>query len=263
MSIPFVLIVLYFKKIDNQYEANHIDLLSSISISSIWANFLMYFQQIGQYVIWHLSFIKISGYIFGFILLFYFGFALKSVERLKLFAPIVVWIGINFAIIVLWPLAQGTRYLLPIIPFVIWIAVVGFNDWIDNQKLNRWISFVFICFLVLQSAASMTFYRFFYNANKVIGTTQTDIYDKVKLTVEDNEVIAFDKPRWLHLATNKKCIRKQSDSAFFASPAKYRLITNKNIYHGRVIKLTDTRLDSIYGNADFTLYRRNDLKGTK
>jgi len=263
ISVPFVLIVLYFKKLDNQYEANHIDLLSSISISSIWANFNMYFQQIGQYTIWHLGFVKISGYVCAFILLFYFGFALKSNERLKLFAPVLVWIGINFVIIILWPLAQGTRYLLPIIPFVIWIAVVGFNDWIENKKLNRWISLLFICLLALQSVASMTFYRFFYNANKVIGSTQTDIYDKVKLMIDDKEIIAFDKPRWLYLATNKKCIRKQSDSAFFASPAKYWLITNRNIYSGRLKKLSDPRLDSIYGNADFTLYLRNDLKRTK
>ncbi len=260
MSIPFVLVVLYFKKLDSQYESNHIDLLSTINISTILDNLFLYCKQIGQFVLYHLGFIPITGKLFGIVLLFYFGYALKSIERFKLFAPIIVWIGINFAIIVLWPIAQGTRYLLPIIPFIIWIAVVGFNDWIENQKLNRWISVVFICFLVLQSGASMTFYRFFYNANKVIGPTQTDIYDKLQLMVDDKEVIAFDKPRWLHLATNKKCIRKQSDSSFFASPAKYWLITNRNIYNGRLKKFSDQRLDSIYGNADFTLYRRNDLK---
>ncbi len=262
-SIPFVLVVFAFRKIDNQYESNHVDLMSSVTFSSIWSNIVMYFQQIGQYAIWHLGFVKTTGYVFAFILLFYFGFALKSIERLKVFAPVLVWIAFDFILIVLWPIAQGTRFLLPIIPFVIWIAVVGFNDWIENQKLNRWISLICICLLVLQSLATMTFCRFFFNANKVIGSLQTDIYDKVKLIVDDNDIIAFDKPRWLHLVTDKKAIRKQSDSSFFKSSASYWLVTNKNIYSGSNNKKTDNRLDSIYGNADFTLYRRNDLKRIK
>ncbi len=263
LSMPFILIVIYFKNIDNQYESNHIDLLSSISFSSVYENIVLYFQQIGQYPIWYLGFINSTGYLFGFIVLFYFGFALRTIERLKLFAPIIIWIGINFALIVIWPIAQGSRYLLPIIPFIIWIAVVGFNDWILNQKINKFISISFIVILFIQSLATMVFYRFVTNTNKVIGKHQMDIYKNIQYIVADDEVIAFDKPRWLHLVTNKKAIRKQTDSSFFLSPAKYWLITNKNIYSNRMNKKLDNRLDSIYGNADFTLYRRNDLKITE
>jgi hypothetical protein len=258
-SLPFVLVVFYFKKIDGQYESNHIDLLSNITVSSVLGNLSLYYKQIGQYVLWHLGFLPETGYAFGIILLFYFGFALKLTERLKLFAPILVWIFLNFALIVIWPIAQGSRYLLPIIPFIIWISILGFNDWIQNQKWNRWISIGFILLIVIQSFASMFFYRFVYNNNKVIGTTQNDIYEKLKLIVPDHEVVAFDKPRWLHLVTNKKCVRKESDSSFFKSKAQFRLITNKSMYSNRFEKLNDSRLDSIYGNADFTLYKRNDL----
>lgn len=258
-SLPFVLVVLYFKKIDGQYESNHIDLLSNITVSSVLSNLSLYYKQIGQYVLWHLGFLPETGYVFGIILLFYFGFALKSAERLKLFAPVLVWIFLNFALIVIWPIAQGSRYLLPIIPFIIWISIIGFNDWIQNQKWNRLISIGFILLIVIQAFASMVFYRFVYNNNKVIGTTQVDIYHKVKLMVNDEDVIAFDKPRWLHLVTNKKCVRKESDSSFFKSNAQFRLITNKSMYSNRFEKLNDSRLDSIYGNADFTLYKRNDL----
>ncbi len=258
-SIPFVFIVLFFKKLDSQYEANHVDLLNSITITSILNNFSLYSKQIGQFPLWHLGFIPATGILFGIITLFFFGFALKTIDRLKLFAPILLWILVNFALIVIWPIPQGTRYLLPIIPFIIWISIVGFNDWIQNSKLNRWISFAFIGLILIQSIATMGFYRFVFNTNKVIGDTQTDIYKKVKLIVNENDIIAFDKPRWLHLITDKKCVRKQSDSSFFKSDAKYLLITNKNIYSDRIQKKIDSRLDSIYGNADFTLYKRNDL----
>lgn len=259
VSVPFVLIVVYFKIIDSQYESNHIDVLSSITISSVVNNLSLYYKQIGQYVLWHLGFLPITGQLFGAIVLFFFGNALRSWERLKLFAPVLVWIAVNFALIIVWPIAQGSRYLLPIVPFIIWISIVGFNDWIQNQKWNRWISIGFVLLIVIQAFASMVFYRFVYNTNKVIGTTQEDIYHKVKLMVSDEDVIAFDKPRWLHLVTNKKCVRKESDSSFFKSNAQFRLITNKNMYSNRFKKLNDSRLDSIYGNADFTLYKRNDL----
>ena len=263
VSLPFVLFVLYLKKIDSQYESNHIDLLSSISTTSIFYNLSLYFKQIGQYVLWHLGFLPMTGVLFGIILLFFFGNALKSMNRLKLFAPILIWILVNFALIVIWPIAQGTRYLLPIIPFIIWISVIGFNDWFPNQKWNRLISLAFISLIALQAAASIFFYRFVFNTNKVIGTAQTDIYEEVKLIVPDHEVVAFDKPRWLHLITDKKCVRKQTDSTFFKSNAQFWLITNKNMYSNRLQKLTDSRLDSIYGNADFTLYKRNDLSSRK
>ncbi len=263
ISIPFVFIVLYFKKLDSQYEANHVDLLNSITSTSILNNVSLYCKQIGQYPLWHLGFIPSTGILFGIITLFFFGFALKSIDRLKLFAPILLWILVNFALIVIWPIAQGTRYLLPIIPFIIWISIVGFNDWIQNSKLNRWISIAFIGLILIQSIATMGFYRFVFNTNKVIGNAQTDIYEKVKFILDDRDIIAFDKPRWLHLITDKKCVRKQSDSSFFKSDAKYLLITNKNIYSDRIQKKIDSRLDSIYGNADFTLYHRNDLSPRK
>jgi hypothetical protein len=263
VSLPFVLIVLYFKKLDSQYESNHFDLLSTINISTILDNLFLYCNQIGQFVLYHLGFLPLTGKLFGIVLFFYFGYALKSIERLKLFAPILIWVLTNFVLIVVWPIPQGTRYLLPIIPFIIWIAVVGFNDWIQNQKINKVISFSFIVLLLIQSLASIGFYRFAINTNKVIGVSQADIYQHIENLVADDDIIAFDKPRWLHLVTNKKCIRKLSDSTFFNSAAKYWLITNKNIYHGRNNKLTNPKLDSIYGNAEFTLYRRNDFLQAK
>ncbi len=263
ISIPFVFIVLYLKKLDSQYEANHVDLLSNITSASVFNNLFLYSKQIGQYLLWHLGFMPLTGILFGIITLFFFGFALKTMDRLKLFAPILSWILVNFALIVIWPIGQGSRYLLPIIPFVIWISVIGFNDWIQNQKLNQIISTIFIALIIIQSLATIVFYRFVFTTNKVIGATQTDIYEKVKLLVPDHEIIAFDKPRWLHLITDKKCVRKQSDSSFFKSDAKYLLITNKNIYSNRIQKKIDSRLDSIYGNADFTLYNRNDLSPRK
>ena len=262
-TLPFALALFYLKKIENQFEANHLDLLSSITSSTILNNFSIYSKQIGQYALWHLGFLPITGTLFGIVAIFYFGYALKTWSRIRMFAPILFWVLVNFVVIVIWPLGQGSRYLLPIIPFIIWISIVGFNDWIQNQKLNRIISYVFIGLILIQSLATMVFYRFIFNPNKVIGLTQTDIYEKVKFTVDDKDIVAFDKPRWLHLVTNKKCVRKQSDSSFYKSDALYLLITNKNIYSDRFQKKIDTRLDSVYGNNDFTLYKRNDLKTRK
>jgi hypothetical protein len=63
------------------------------------------------------------------------------------------------------------------------------------------------------------------------------------------------------LITNKKVIRKSSDSSFFNSQANYLLKKRIGIYSKRPEFVTDKRLDSVYGNKDYILYRRNDLLG--
>lgn len=264
LSLPVVIIVLYLKKIDNQYEANHMDLFSVITLETILSNLKDYIWMISSYVFWHLRFFDFVGYIFFIPTIIFFLYGLRTLDRIKIFAPILMWIAVNFVLVVVWPIPQGTRYLLPIVPFIFWIAIVGLNEWIQNVKLNKMVAWGLVIILFVQSLASIWFYKFIENTNKVVGKNQSDIYNHIEKIVSDNDVIAFDKPRWLHLVTNKKCIRKQSDSTFFNSPAKYWLITNKNIYRPTYDnKLNNPKLDSIYGNAEFTLYRRNDLLNAK
>ncbi len=267
--IPFTLLVFYIKNVDSKYEANHLDILSSISVESCIENLRGYLSELLNFP--HSSFTKIlPAFAFNFVtillgigVILCFIYAIKSKEPLFYFAPVVFWIVVNFAIVVIWPIMQGTRYLLPIVPFFFWIVLVGFQNYLQQSRFQFFVNkiyFLLIALIFLQFAATVVMFGFIESRNDVIGQTQNDIYLKIRETVNDDDVIAFDKPRWLHLVTNKRVIRKSVDSTFFNSQAKYLLHKKNSIYGGRPKYINDQRLDSVYSNRDFILYKRNDLK---
>lgn len=267
--LPFALLVAYIKKVDSQYESNHIHLLTSISWDSIIENLKCYLIELINFPL-HLFMEILPGFLFylvsmiaGVVIILCFIKGIKSKENLVYFSPILFWVLVNFAIIVIWPIGQGTRYLLPIVPFFFWIVLGGFNDYLKKSKfffLSNKIYLALIGVILIQFVADVVYFGFLVSRNEVIGISQNDMYQKIKEKVGDNEVIAFDKPRWLHLVTNKKAIRKSEDSTLFSSKAHYLLHIKEGIYTNRSYQFYDERLDSVYANKDFILYRRNDLK---
>lgn len=266
LTLPFVFVVLWFKKIDGQYESNHIDLLNSITIQSIFQNCQLYLSDISTFAF---SLLGILLEIFrlnillGLVLLFLFIKGLTSMKQLILFAPILSWIALNLLLILVWPIGQGTRYLLPILPFIYLIAMVGLQHMIKSKLWLTRISVMLVIVIFIQFLATVYFFGFVQSRNDIVGNTQNDMYRQIKLRVKDNEIIAFDKPRWLHLATDKKVVRKLTTQSFFESEAIYLLKKRVDIYSKREFNISDSRLDSVYGNKDFILYRRNDLSTGK
>lgn len=266
--IPFAVLVFYIKNVDSKYEANHLNVLSSITFETFIENLQGYLIELLNFP--HSRVTKILPafafycvtILLGIGIILCFLKAIKSKESLFYFAPVVFWILVNFAIIVVWPIGQGTRYLLPIVPFFFWIVIVGFQDYLQQSRFQFFVNKIYILLIALifiQFAATVVFFGFIESRNDVIGISQNDIYQKIKVTVSDEDVIAFDKPRWLHLVTQKKVIRKFVDSTFFNSQAKYLLHKKISIYGGRPHHIKDQRLDPVYSNRDFILYRRNDL----
>ena len=264
-SLPFVLVVLWFKKVDGQYESNHFDLLKAISVESIFQNCKLYFSDISTFLFTLVSFLFESwrlNILIGIVFLYLFLKGISSLKNIKLFAPILIWIALNLGLIIVWPIGQGTRYLLPIIPFIYLIIMVGFGQVMRNFKWMKWSSISLFFIIFIQFVATVYYFGFVLSRNDILGETQNDVYNQIKLTVKDNEVIAFDKPRWLHLVTDKKVVRKLSDSTFFESNVQFLLKKKVDIYTQRKVQIKDSRLDSVYGNRDFILYRRNDLPVT-
>lgn len=268
-TLPFTLVVIYLKRLDSQLESNHVELLSQISFEGILRNASEYLSDLATFPI--SLFLPLSSSIgisevvvsifCGIVILFFFILAIRHKNQFGYFAPVLVWIFSNLVIIIVWPISQGPRFLIPIIPFVYWIVNLGVSQFAISKSWQNWIPVSFIFVLVIQFFATVVFFGFVEPRNEIIGATQVDMYDKIKRIVKENDVISFDKPRWLHLITNKKVIRKSSDSSFFNSQANYLLKKRIGIYSKRPEFVTDKRLDSIYGNKDYILYRRNDLLG--
>lgn len=266
-TIPFTLVVVYLKKIDAQLESNHVELLNQITISGMMKNMSDYFSDLVSFPIslFIPAFETIGIPVFAVVcvcaavILYSFFSVVRSKNRFLHFAPVMVWIFSNLFIIVIWPISQGPRFLIPIFPFVYWIVCVGISQNVKSKLWQNLIPVGFLSILIIQFLTTVTFFGFIEPRNEVIGVTQNDIYSNIKTMVKEDEVIAFDKPRWLHLITNKKVIRKTSDSSFFMSDAQYLLKKRVGIYSKRIERIEDSRLDSVYGNKDFVLYKRNDL----
>ncbi len=93
-----------------------------------------------------------------------------------------------------WPVNQGVRYLVPVIPLILVLAL----KMADRKKLH-WL------ILVASLASYLFVYRTSFTMRPIgVGRKESlEMFELVKKNVNDDEVILFDKPRALSLFTGK------------------------------------------------------------
>lgn len=200
------------------------------------------------------------------ITLFLFGFIKKIIKDIDLIDYIFI---IYLFIILIYPVVQGFRFLLPIYPFIAIYIVVGLKS--IPLKLKKKSKYVipmafalFLFFIYLHDIKSILKYQ-----KDIIPGPQADhsieAFDFIKTKTDKDAVIAVIKPRVLALYTSRPSIGigmdkspEEIDKKFSDVGVDYviQLEDKKNVYLENYISHNKSNLTLIWSNEKFKIYSR-------
>lgn len=224
---------------------------------------------------WHNGYLKAPSIgLFGLMTLLA---VLGYVGRLR--RGITVWeafTAIYLVVILLWPSYQGERYLYPIIPLYLFYALDCLDHrWIaERAKLRRAMVATLVLAVGLTYAGRLASTPRGPLAEGVAKRESVELFDYVRRTTSDKDVLVFIKPRALALFTERKASvyhRPASDQAlweYFGQIGATRLVVAENdeafktaeepemlAFLRAFAQRNRERLEPMYTNRDFTVYR--------
>jgi hypothetical protein len=180
--------------------------------------------------------------------------------------------------ILLWPSYQGERYLYPVIPLYVFYALRGLDHrWIANRPRLRQAVVAFLVLAVsLTYAARVVHHKRGPMPEGVAKRQSVEMFEHIRSTTGDHDVIVFIKPRALALFTRRKASvyhRADKDQAlwdYFRQIGATRLVVVENDqafteaedpamlrFLRGFVERNRARLRPTFANSDFTVYRFN------
>lgn len=192
--------------------------------SNLTLHFLDLFQS-GQY--WDVVLKNLDVYTNEFINLFYHNtgkysfsvhytqafmlvlFVIGFLNAIAAHAHLEIWVLIIFAVtILLFPFStQGFRYLLPVLPFIIYCIIRGAKAIQFKGYNTRLLAFIFVLFVLLQYKKDIcAMHEDQHNPFWPGPYTwdSKDALDHIRSTISDDALIASLKPRAIELLTDKR-----------------------------------------------------------
>ncbi len=219
-TIPYLIFITFFISILfflPRGGENHITmLLTFFSIALIKANIIYYLN-------------LVSSYFFTTFLFFLPALIIIIIGMLSTWKQNLHFITYTFFICIVltaWPALQGTRFIFPIIPFILFFLLKGAIYIFDKFRINlKYLVIILIMFLLRTS---------FYSTKQIINYSKSDtnqsynsemveIYNYISKNVPEKEIIGFFKPRALRLFTGRNAIFTDQQN-YEKSNAKYLLI---------------------------------------
>jgi hypothetical protein len=244
-------------------EGGYLRSLEDISLSQIKANALYYIDR------WQVFFSAVPFYplLFGATIPFLLLGLLKGSRR---FFPFALYLAGMTGLILLWPAAQGVRFLLPLFPFFLFFVLLGVEWFL--RTLEGWEGTaarlaVALCvalsvlFLFRQSAQlALANIR---NAGTVsdgpFASSAQDLFAFIRSNAAEDSVIVFFKPRAMRLLTGHPSVQEDDPADIFQGDY---LCLYANEDEGFQISeeeieelIREGRLALVYQNDEFRLYQ--------
>ena len=175
----------------------------------------------------------------------------------------------SFAVLYLLPYVQSVRYLYNALPFMLMFAAYGAREAVRRiqngraQRLARAACFTALAFLAVgtaQNTAGLVQKHIaaggFSARSETYAEDAVDMFAHIMDKTEEDAVIAYYKPRALYLNTNRVSFQP-TVNGHDVYDAQYLLMTNKpgDISQMALDAVEADRLEAVYGNGTYTLYR--------
>ncbi|MFC2175890.1 hypothetical protein ACFLR1_02815 [Bacteroidota bacterium] len=245
---PYVLFaVLILLTNDYQWLGGHhqVEVLTSSSFQSIGRNLAKYAASVSIFLVGNMAkilWIQVITLIIALPIII-----AGMVLSIRKWPSLTIFTAIYLISILIYPRANGLRYLFPIIPFMLFFILLGATK--IDEKINQFPVFrtlVIICFL------NMGFLGMKSSYSALIGDSNTSFskemqlhYEYIKTNVDSEDVIGFFKPRVLRLYTGINTVFDRNGQ--YASPkTDYALISNNS---------ETNYLNPVFSTEKFTLYK--------
>lgn len=246
-----------------EYIFNGVQLLDFVKANlHYYMAVLRYFFEPGNED-WQFVALFSSSMIFAFIFL---GFVKKVTEKIGF---LEVLVSIYLLIIIVYPYSNaGVRFLLPLIPFLLYYAVEGLKAIRIKVGMNRSVLAILLGVFVLcsyQSGLSEIFKR---EKDTLAGPQQAEsleLFTYIQQHTEVNSRFNFAKPRALSLYAGRNAMsvkRMQSmrtiSNDLTSNNINY-ILSNSELRDDSLlafIRTHESELERTWSNSKFTLYRR-------
>ena len=198
-----------------------------------------------------------------------------AVSHLRYGYHALAYIVLTMAVYVLWPHREGLRFLFPILPFYLWFVVASVEPPKDSPARTagqQWVrAIAFVCVTgVLLSFGRASAIRAVDNLSRGRATsagplfaTSREMFSFVRAHTPPDSTIIFFKPRGMRLWTARNAIRvtdveqlgRGDYVCFYRRTDGNEKFQLPRVEIERAVALG--RLELVYENPDFTLYRLN------
>ena len=194
-------------------------------------------------------------------------------HRLKSIAVYEVFLPLYLAIVILWPTHQGFRFLIPVIPFVIFYFFIGYKCVINyffrrfgNISLNKWLHYSIVLWVAFLAFAYVCKYSTldFISIPEGVHTNETKtLFQYINDYTEQDDVFLFKNPRILNLYTSRNAsvyfnpVDTKDLWNYISEIGATHLIVESGgpSFLSRFIREYTDSLHLTYSNKDFQVYR--------
>ncbi len=192
-----------------------------------------------------------------------YGTRLKKITIFEIFIPLYL------AVIIIWPTPQGARFLIPVIPLMIYYSLLGVYQWELSQRFRlslRLKTFLLITLGIIMTVITISKYKNinFLHIAEGISTPETQaLFEYIRENTMDDDIFIYKNPRILALYTERSASRyhyPQEDRElieyFEGINATYLILSynDPQFLHFFVERYEDCFI-LYYSNEDFKLYR--------
>ncbi len=222
-------------------------------------NVLSYMKSLG--LLWKNGYSRILNLLLFMLLT---GFAIRGywIRLQKQITYLEIFPIIYMGVICLWPVRQGIRFLIPIIPIYIFYMLKGMESF-NNIRIKK------IIFLFSSISILITYIACFTTCNfgpipEGLGKKETiELFTYVKQNTNKDDVFVFFKPRALALMTERKASgfhEPKNPSELFVYfeqiSADYIILgPEKNEYLDKFSDDFKEHLQLVYNNSDFRVFK--------
>lgn len=201
---------------------NHLEMLfSNLTFNLIFSNFIYYLSLLSKILFFF------NSSLLGLVVFFFLFLGIN--KNWKKNFHYAIFLLLYMSILLIWPSRQGIRFLVPLIPIIIYFIVLGVDCVVSNNVFLKYTSYIYISIFILTSLIVGPYKYVTKQTNEVYTKEMKEIYSYISKNLS-NSIIAYKKPRTLYLFTNVKSIYESSET-FSNSKADYILISktdNKN-----------------------------------
>ncbi|HEY3219262.1 MAG TPA: glycosyltransferase family 39 protein [Gemmatimonadales bacterium] len=106
--------------------------------------------------------------------------------------------------VILWPANQGTRFLIPLIPFYLYYCLLGVRGLEIALAPRRYVALAFLAIVALVYSARYSTMRYGPLADGVAAPESMELFRFVEQNTAPQDIFVFNKPRALALFTGRR-----------------------------------------------------------
>ncbi len=202
--------------------------------------------------------------------------------RIKKMGSYEIYLLLYSAIILVYPVYQGTRYLIPIIPLYLFYLFYFFTKLTYFSRIKLFANTSSLLVYIVIGLVGITYGLYYYKnglpvfKQGIYKNESQELFKFIKSNTNDSDVIVFSRPRVMALMTSRSATAyhqpeqdedlwrffREINASYAVEPrgdVVEEIDGNKNKYLSSFISRNSSEFITLFHNSDFNIYKINKL----